>query len=97
MGSKRALMPRLCFESISHAHQLFRKRRTPWVLYRSCTMAGPEDPHFNIILRIRELMRKDWRCELRHIWREGVMGQYLGAVEGMNEHFTLIGWGWAGA
>jgi len=26
-----------------------------------------------------------------------VMGQYLGAVEGMNEHFTLIGWGWAGA
>ena len=26
-----------------------------------------------------------------------VMGQYLGAVEGMNEHFTLVGWGWAGA
>ncbi|KAH0781513.1 hypothetical protein KY290_001111 [Solanum tuberosum] len=26
-----------------------------------------------------------------------VMGQYLGAIEGMNEHFTLIGWGWAGA
>lgn len=49
----------------------FRLRRTPWFLYRSCTMAGPEDPHFNIILRIRELMRRDWGCELRHIWREG--------------------------
>lgn len=49
----------------------FRLRRTPWFLYRSCTMAGPEDPHFNIILRIRELMRRGWRCELRHIWREG--------------------------
>lgn len=48
----------------------FRLRRTPWFLYRSCTMAGPEDPHFNIILRIRELMRRDWRCELRHIRRE---------------------------
>ncbi|KAH0709149.1 hypothetical protein KY284_010576 [Solanum tuberosum] len=30
-------------------------------MWRSCTMAGPEDPHFNIIVRIRELMRRDWR------------------------------------
>lgn len=49
----------------------FRLRRTPWFLYRSCTMAGPEDPHFNIIIRIRELMRRDWRFVWIETYLEG--------------------------
>ena len=41
------------------------------VLSGSSTWAGLEDPDFNIIVSIRELTRRDRRCEFRNIWREG--------------------------